>query len=626
MRQIQISPVTISGPIQPFGLDLAFALDKGLALLHSLNHLNAKPIDPQLLLARATMARQVKRAWLQPRSTGGWQLSPVQRPAPGQEEQQRPEGSYMIAVVGIQGPLTMKEDICSFLMDGTSYEGLNAQWDAIAAMARAGEIDGVLLDTHSPGGMVYGSMDCVDKLYGLQSLLPVHALVRDECCSAALLMTTAAERVSITQTSEIGHAGVYRLHQNEKKALDKMGVEITAIFAGEYKMLGNWWNPLSAGDRKLLQKDVDYSYNLFMRKVARNRNMPVQDVVDTQALVYRGSEAVDVGFADEKDVTFEQALDSLASAIQSRRQGQQPASFNKRRGNAFGSQAKRSRVMPKKYPQGMFAAVALALSAASFGQGAELQQLGESMDGKDVAIYEQGNKSFMVSFDAKEVESPENAARAIDDREFTAKLGTDTQEVMGFVPVPVGFKPGAAGADVSALTQRATAAEGALQVLSRDLLGKEYGTAGAGAAELQAAHSGLKGKYIENLTQLGTYRGKLTPAIRNAEAQKALKGGHAALQALELKVSQGAPMMPQAAASVQQPSHAGGANTGTDVTGNPAVSISGNTVTGMAGPVTREQWASMTWSKRAEVRQKDEAQYEELMKPMRDEINSRELT
>ena len=120
------------------------------------------------------------------------------------------------------------------------------------------------------------------------------------------------------------------------------------------------------------------------------------------------------------------------------------------------------------------------------------------------------------------------------------------------------------------------------------------------------------------------YRGKLTPAIRDAEVQKATKGGNAALQALELKVSHGAPMMPQSSAGFQQPSHTGAAG-GTDGAGNPAVSVSGSTVTGMAGSITREQWASMTWSKRAELRQVDEAQYEELMKPLRNEHDARAI-
>ena len=88
MRRIQISPVTISGPIQPFGLDLAFALDKGLALLYSLNSLGTRPVDPVLMAARQMVARQVKRSWLEPRSGGGWQLTPVKRAAPGEQQAQ----------------------------------------------------------------------------------------------------------------------------------------------------------------------------------------------------------------------------------------------------------------------------------------------------------------------------------------------------------------------------------------------------------------------------------------------------------------------------------------------------------------------------------------------------------
>ncbi|EFC5617590.1 S49 family peptidase, partial [Escherichia coli] len=128
---------------------------------------------------------------------------------------------------------------------------------------------------------------------------PVWALANDMNCSAGQLLASAASRRLVTQTARTGSIGVMMAHSNYGAALEKQGVEITLIYSGSHKVDGNPYSHLPDDVRETLQYRMDATRQMFAQKVSAYTGLSVQAVLDTEAAVYSGQEAIDAGLADE---------------------------------------------------------------------------------------------------------------------------------------------------------------------------------------------------------------------------------------------------------------------------------------------------------------------------------------
>ena len=80
--------------------------------------------------------------------------------------------------------------------------------------------------------------------------------------------------------------------------MKKEGRKVTLIHSGAHKVEGNPYEVLPAKVRENMQARIDSTRVMFASTVARNRGMSVESVMATEAEVYQGSEAVEVGLAD----------------------------------------------------------------------------------------------------------------------------------------------------------------------------------------------------------------------------------------------------------------------------------------------------------------------------------------
>ncbi len=159
---------------------------------------------------------------------------------------------------------------------------------------------GVLLDVDSAGGEVGGLFDLVEQIGAIQkaSAKPLWAVANECALSAAYAIVSAADRVYVTRTGEIGSVGVVAVHVDESGADAKAGLSWTFVFAGERKVDGNAHAPLSEQARAAIQADVDRLHAELCALVAANRGLTPEAVRGTQAAVYRGELAIRAGLAD----------------------------------------------------------------------------------------------------------------------------------------------------------------------------------------------------------------------------------------------------------------------------------------------------------------------------------------
>jgi ClpP class serine protease len=93
-----------------------------------------------------------------------------------------------------------------------------------------------------------------------------------------------------------------------------MGVKVTTVYAGAHKNDLSPHEPLSDQSLKYLNDVVQESYQLFVNAVAEYRGLSVQQVIATEAGLYRGQSGITAGLADRMQ-SPQQAVDDLSHSV-----------------------------------------------------------------------------------------------------------------------------------------------------------------------------------------------------------------------------------------------------------------------------------------------------------------------
>lgn len=187
----------------------------------------------------------------------------------------------MNAIIQIHGILTK-----------TSYEEIHQQISSALTKHQR-----IILDINSPGGETSGLFDLADFIY--QARNKIWAICNDEAYSAAYAIASSAEKVFINRTSGVGSIGVIATHIDQSAFDQMLGIKYTTVFAGNRKNDLNPHEAISSESIETLQKEVNRLYEMFVSLVARNRNLTLEAVRATEGGLYFGTDAIEIGLADE---------------------------------------------------------------------------------------------------------------------------------------------------------------------------------------------------------------------------------------------------------------------------------------------------------------------------------------
>jgi signal peptide peptidase SppA len=163
-------------------------------------------------------------------------------------------------------------------------EGVVMPWKAeafagavTAAMADS-TVGAVVLAIDSPGGVITGVPEAADEIFATRGVKPIYAVSTGLMASAAYWLGSAADRVIASPSAYVGSIGVWTMHADLSKLLEEMGVKVSLISAGKYKVEGNWFESLSDEARAALQEDVNDAYASFLGAVGRHRGVSATEV------------------------------------------------------------------------------------------------------------------------------------------------------------------------------------------------------------------------------------------------------------------------------------------------------------------------------------------------------------
>lgn len=216
-----------------------------------------------------------------------------------------------IGVVPIIGSLVHRRAGMDAWSGMRSYEGIREDFRSALDDPK---IDAILLDIDSHGGAVSGVFDLADEIRAANERKPVYAYVNEMAYSAGYLLASSAKKMFLPRTGGVGSIGVRMVHVDQSEFNKKVGIKVTNLFVGERKVDFDPHSPLSKEAQESAMKELRDIYSLFADAVARNRGMTVQAVKGTEAALYMGQHAVDIGLADEV-MTFDEAVSFIVEDV-----------------------------------------------------------------------------------------------------------------------------------------------------------------------------------------------------------------------------------------------------------------------------------------------------------------------
>jgi protease-4 len=217
---------------------------------------------------------------------------------------------YNVAEVAVEGPITR---------DGgggvpTGPVGQSAD-DVVDQLDRANaddNVDALLVKLNTPGGEIVPSDDirlAVERFDG-----PAVAYTTDVCASGGYHIASACDELFAREGSIVGSIGVRGSRFTATGLLDKLGVDYEQFTAGEFKEAGVPFADLDEEERDYLQGLIDDHYETFVETVADAREMDPEFLRSTEAKVYLGEQALELGLVDAIG-THEAAEDRLEERL-----------------------------------------------------------------------------------------------------------------------------------------------------------------------------------------------------------------------------------------------------------------------------------------------------------------------
>ncbi len=158
----------------------------------------------------------------------------------------------------------------------------------------------VVVRVNSPGGSAAASEAMWRAVKRTSSEKPVIVSMGDVAASGGYYLAAGADSIVADPTTTTGSIGVFGLLVNAQDFFsNKLGVTFDRVQTSPYADLYSPTKALSEGERGILARSIDQTYQTFLQRVADARGMSVAAVDSVaQGRVWSGRDAMSVGLVD----------------------------------------------------------------------------------------------------------------------------------------------------------------------------------------------------------------------------------------------------------------------------------------------------------------------------------------
>jgi protease-4 len=160
------------------------------------------------------------------------------------------------------------------------------------------DIHGIIVEVDSGGGSPVAGEEIANAIK--RSKKPVVAYIRDMGASSAYMAASTADRIFASKSSNIGSIGATMSYISSAESNMTNGFTYEQLSSGKFKDSGSPDKELTEEERALFMRDINILHDNFVKVVAENRNLPVEEVMKiADGSTVLGERAKELGLIDE---------------------------------------------------------------------------------------------------------------------------------------------------------------------------------------------------------------------------------------------------------------------------------------------------------------------------------------
>ena len=161
-------------------------------------------------------------------------------------------------------------------------------------------VKAIVLRVNSPGGSATASEVILREILLTKEEKPVIVSMGNVAASGGYWIAAGADRIFAEENTVTGSIGVFGLLSNIQEIANENGITWDVVKTGEFADIDTNVRPKTDAELAIYQQSVDKTYRLFLRKVSRYRNLPVEKVKEiARGRVWSGKEAINIGLVDD---------------------------------------------------------------------------------------------------------------------------------------------------------------------------------------------------------------------------------------------------------------------------------------------------------------------------------------
>ena len=162
-------------------------------------------------------------------------------------------------------------------------------------------VKAVVLRVNSPGGSAYGSEQIWREVSLLKEKKPVVVSMGDYAASGGYYISCAADWIVAQPTTLTGSIGIFGMIPDASELITKkLGVKFDGVKTNKLADMGDMSRPFNAEEGALIQGMVNSGYELFTKRCAEGRNMPIDSLkMIAEGRVWSGEMAKELKLVDE---------------------------------------------------------------------------------------------------------------------------------------------------------------------------------------------------------------------------------------------------------------------------------------------------------------------------------------
>jgi len=204
-----------------------------------------------------------------------------------------------IALIVAEGSIGMGEENPSPFNSASSIAA-DTMCRLIREAADDSSVKAIVFRINSPGGSALASELIYQELIRASAKKPVVATIGGMGASGGFYIAAGCDYIIADKSSLVGSIGVISIFPDLTGFFDNIGVGIDSIEKGKHSDFITAYKPLSTENEELLRNSMLDIYSLFKQRVAKSRNMTLEQVEKlAQGKIYSGRRGKELGLVDE---------------------------------------------------------------------------------------------------------------------------------------------------------------------------------------------------------------------------------------------------------------------------------------------------------------------------------------